>query len=334
MSCPTFCWWRLSWSGRGAYWERRSATSRSFSLRLLDVGLVILIPALFFVAPFVYNNQLLLFNAMVFLTLSQGINIIYGFTGYLPFGYMGLFGSGAYGASLSVLFLHVPAPVAVLLGGLTALVLSVILSPLLRLSGAYFAVATLAASEIVYFVIANPDLTSVTRGPYGINLSVIFNPTASYLTMAVILGLAVAIVIYLKRSYFGLSLKAVRDDSLSASMAGINVGRQRMLALAWSAFLAGLTGATFAWQISVFYPDSVFDPSISIFAIVFCLFGGAGTVLGPILGVAVLYGVYNVIGITEPQYFQLIYGVLIMILVLFLPEGIASLVRRVGRDVL
>ncbi|MFI5368441.1 MAG: branched-chain amino acid ABC transporter permease [Spirochaetia bacterium] len=300
---------------------------------LEDIGLVLLIPAVFAVLPFLYNNQLLLFNAMVFLTLSQGINIIYGFTGYLPFGYMGLFGAGAYGASLSVLFLHVPALVAVLLGGLTALALSLILSPLLRLSGAYFAVATLAAAEIVFSVIANPDLTMVTKGPYGINLSVIFNPRASYMTMAVIAGLATAVVIYLKRSNLGLSLKAVRDDALGAEMAGINVGRQRMLALAWSALFAGLTGATFAWQISVFYPDSVFDPSISIFAIVFCLFGGAGTVLGPIFGVVVLYGVYNLIGITEPQYFQLIYGVLIMVLVLFLPQGIASLMRKPGRDV-
>jgi len=302
--------------------------------RLLDLGLPILIAAVFAVAPFVYNNQLLLFNTMVFLALAQGINIIYGFTGYLPFGYVGLFGAGAYGASLAVLYLHVPAVVAVLLGGMAALVLSLILSPLLRLSGAYFAIATLASSEIVYHVIANPGLTKVTKGPYGINLSVAYSPEASYLTMAVITGLVTAVVIYLKRSHLGLSLKAVRDDPLSAEMAGINVGRQRMLALVWSAFFAGLTGATFAWQISVFYPDSVFDPSISIFAIVFCLFGGAGTVVGPILGVVVLYGVYNLIGITEPQYFQLLYGVLIMVLVLFLPQGITSLLKRGGVDVL
>ncbi len=301
---------------------------------LTDVGLVVLIPALFAVAPFAYDNQLLLFNTMVFLTMAQGINIIYGFTGYLPFGYVGLFGAGAYGASLAVLFLHIPAPVAVLLGGATALVLSLILSPLLRLSGAYFAIATLAASEVVYYVIANPALAGVTKGPYGINLSVAYSPEASYLTMAAITGFATAVVVYLKRSHLGLSLKAVRDDSLSAEMAGINVGRQRMLALLWSAFFAGLTGATFAWQISVFYPDSVFDPSISIFAIVFCLFGGAGTVLGPILGVVILYGVYNVIGITEPQYFQLLYGVLIMALVLFLPEGVVSLLKRRGMHVL
>ncbi len=304
------------------------------SRRLPDLGLILLIPALFALAPFAYNNQLLLFNAMVYLALAQGINIIYGFTGYLPFGYVGLFGAGAYGASLAVLYLHVPALVAVLAGGLTAFILSLILSPLLRLSGPYFAIATLASSEIVYYVIANPGLTKVTKGPYGVNLSVAYSPEASYLTMAVITGLVTGVVLYLKRSHLGLSLKAVRDDPLSAEMAGINVGRQRMLALIWSALVAGLTGATYAWQISVFYPDTVFDPSISIFAIVFCLFGGAGTVLGPIFGVVALYGVYNLIGITEPQYFQLIYGVLIMVLVLFLPQGIASLLKRGGRDVL
>ncbi|HUW66196.1 MAG TPA: branched-chain amino acid ABC transporter permease [Spirochaetia bacterium] len=300
----------------------------------LDLGLIILIPVLFALAPFVYNNQLLLFNAMVFLALAQGINIIYGFTGYLPFGYVGFFGAGAYGTSLAIIFLHVPALIGVLLGGLTALVLGLVLSPLLRLSGAYFAIATLAASEAVYYVISNPGLTNVTKGPYGISLDKAYAPHLSYLTMAVIVGLVTAVVVYLKRSHLGLSLKAVRDDPLSSEMAGINVERQRMVAWIWSALFAGLTGAVFAWQISVFYPDTVFDPSIAIFAIVFTLFGGAGTVLGPILGVVVLYGIYNVIGITEPQYFQLIYGVLIMALVLFLPEGIVSLLKRGGINVL
>ncbi|MDA8336554.1 MAG: branched-chain amino acid ABC transporter permease [Peptococcaceae bacterium] len=300
----------------------------------LDLGLVVLIPVLFALAPLAYNNQLLLFNAMVFLALAQGINIIYGFTGYLPFGYVGFFGAGAYGASLTVMFLHLPAPVAVLLGGLTALALGLVLSPLLRLSGVYFAIASLAASEAVYYVIANPGLVNITKGPYGVSLDRVYSPEFSYLVMAVIVGLVTAVVVYLKRSHLGLSLKAVRDDPLSSETAGIDVKRQRMLAWSWSALFAGLTGAVFAWQISVFYPGTVFDPSISIFAIVFTLFGGAGTVLGPILGTVVLYGVYNLIGITEPQYFQLIYGVLIMVLVLFLPEGIVSLLKRGGANVL
>jgi branched-chain amino acid transport system permease protein len=83
----------------------------------------------------------------------------------------------------------------------------------------------------------------------------------------------------------------------------------------------------------VFYAESVFSAQFTIFAIVFTLFGGTATLLGPVLGVLILYGIYNAIGISTPQYFELIYGVLIMILVLFLPDGLASLARRWGIDV-
>jgi branched-chain amino acid transport system permease protein len=106
----------------------------------------------------------------------------------------------------------------------------------------------------------------------------------------------------------------------------------RMRTQAWllSALIAGLSGGVFAWYVSVFYPETVFSASFSIFAIVFALFGGVATVTGPILGVIILYGTYNAIGITAPQYFQLIYGVLIMALVLFMPDGLVSLLKRRG----
>jgi branched-chain amino acid transport system permease protein len=116
-------------------------------------------------------------------------------------------------------------------------------------------------------------------------------------------------------------------------MAGINVVRERIVAWLLSALIAGLAGGAFAWYVSVFYPETVFSGEFTIFAIVFSLFGGNGTVLGPILGVAVLYGIYNGVGISTPQYFQLIYGALIMLLVLFLPNGLVSLLRQWGIDV-
>lgn len=129
-----------------------------------------------------------------------------------------------------------------------------------------------------------------------------------------------------------MSLRAIRADPLSARMAGVNVVRTRTYAWLISAGLAGLAGGIYGWAVSVFYPDAVFDLSISVFAIVFALFGGVGTVLGPLLGTVVLFGVYNAIGISQPQYFQLIYGVLIVLIVLFLPNGLLSLrLRRRSR---
>jgi branched-chain amino acid transport system permease protein len=283
--------------------------------------------------PLVYGNQLLLFNFIVFLTMAQGVNILYGFTGYLPFGYVGFFGAGAYGFSLAVMHLQALPLAAMGCAAAAALLLALLLTPLLRLSGAYFAIASLAAAQAVAQIVANPNLTEITRGPYGISLSGVFDPDLSYGVAVVILAATIGVVITLRNSRFGLALQAIREDPVTASMSGINVVRGRTIAWLLSALAAGLTGGVFAWHVSVFYPETVFSPEFSIFAIVFALFGGIATISGPILGVLILYGFYNAIGISAPQYFQLTYGLLIMALVLFLPNGLVSLAQKWGIDV-
>lgn len=296
--------------------------------------LLVLAPvvAIFALLPGIYSNHLLLFNFIVFMMLAQGINVIYGFTGYLPFGYVGFFGAGAYGFSLMVMHLGA-APLAALLGGvLAAVLLGLVLTPLFRLSGAYFAIANLAAALALLQLVANPALQKLTNGPYGISLRGVFNPSFAYAIALVGLAATLLLVIWLGNSRFGMALKAIRDDSISAGMAGIDVVRARVIAWLLSAVIAGFAGAVFAWYVSVFYPETVFSNEFSVFAIVFALFGGTATVLGPILGVVILYGVYNAVGITTPQYFQLIYGLLIMAIVLFLPNGLVSLLRRWGID--
>ena len=85
-----------------------------------------------------YSNELLLFNFITFFTLAQGLNVIYGFTGYLPFGYVGFYGAGAYGFALAVMHLAVPPLVGMLCGAVAAVLLGIVLIPLMRLSGAYF----------------------------------------------------------------------------------------------------------------------------------------------------------------------------------------------------
>lgn len=272
------------------------------------------------------SNTLLLINMTVYIVLAQGINVIYGFTGYLPFGYGGFFGVGAYGMAVSVSHFNLPALAAVITGGATAVIVSLVLIPLLRLRGAYFAIASLASALALAAVISNPALQEVTGGPYGVHLDNIYNLPGSYVLGVVLVGLSTLLVVYLRRSRLGLIMLAVRADQISASMGGINVGRVRAIAWIFSAALAGLAGGLYAWSITTFYPDAVFALNISLFAIVFALFGGAGSVLGPVVGSVVLYGVYNMIGISQPQYFQLIFGILIIMVVLFLPRGMGSLV--------
>lgn len=297
---------------------------------LPDLLLPALVLVAFGVAPFLYSNELMLFNFVMFLALAQGLNIVYGFTGYLPFGYVGFYGAGAYGFALAVMHLHAPPLAAMAAGGAAALVLAVVLLPLLRLSGAYFAISSLAAAQAVYEIVSNPALQDITKGPYGVSLSSVFAPRFSYYVGLAVLGGAFALVVWLRNSRFGLALQAIREDPVSAGMAGVSVVRGRTIAWLLSALVAGLVGAAFAWHISVFYPDTAFDLGVSIFATVFVLFGGATTLTGPLLGVLILYGVYNWIGITVPQYFQFIYGALIVGLVLFLPNGLVSLLTGRG----
>jgi len=289
--------------------------------------------AAFLLLPAVYANRSLLFTMMTLITLAQGLNLLYGFTGYLPFGYVGFFGAGAYGMSLLVLHAHVAAPLAVLGGGVAAVLAALILSPLLRLSGAYFSIANLAASQILFLIVANPALSDITGGPYGLNIEATFDPTAAYAAMLVIMLLACGVAVFFCHSRFGLGLRAMTQEPVSAEMAGIDIVRARLLVWLASAAVAGLTGGAYAWDISVYYPEAVFGLQISVFAIVFALFGGVGTVAGPILGAVVLYALYSAIGISLPQYFELLYGFLIVLLALFLPDGVLSLFRggRIGR---
>jgi len=295
--------------------------------KAFDLAGIVLPVLLFSFALHIYNNELLLVYMMVYVVLAQSINISYGFTGYLPFGLFGIFGVGAYAGALSTLHLHVPALVGVLFGGLGGVVIGLIFMPLFRLRGAYFAIATLAGAEAVADIVANPSLVKVTNGPYGINLAAYYSSGQFYVSAVVLVGLTLVVVYYLRHSRFGLSLQAIRDDAYSAAMAGVNVVRYRSIAWLLAAALAGMAGAVFGWATSVFYPTAVFDASISVFAIVFALFGGTGSLWGPTVGAVVLYALYSAIGISNPQFFELIYGLVIILLILFVPRGFAGLGR-------
>ncbi len=301
--------------------------------RLVNGVIPVLLLAGFSVSPLVYANQAILFQMMAFMALAQGVNLLYGFTGYLPFGYVGFFGIGAYGMAISIQLLHFPGILAVIIGGLLSSVIAMAFLPLLRLSGAYFAISSLAAAEVLSHIVSNSAFIHITNGPYGEQLTQSYHPLTSYVVMVIVLVLTTVVVIFIRNRPFGRALMAIREDPVSAAMAGISVVRARSVVWLLSALIAGLTGALFGWHMSVFYPSTVFDLNISILAIVFTLFGGYGTVTGPVLGSIVLYGLYNAIGISDPQYFQLIYGLLIIALVLFLPGGIISLIQRRGNYV-
>jgi hypothetical protein len=163
------------------------------------------------------------------------------------------------------------------------------------------------------------------------SLPALFTADQLYTIGGIIAGLALLVVVYVRASHFGLSLRGIRADRISAAMAGVDVVRTRTVAWLISAALAGLAGGVWAIMTAAFYAETPFDLTISVYAIVFALFGGVRTVLGPLFGTVVLYSLYQYIGISNPQDFELVYGLLIIVLVLFLPGGLTSLVKIATR---
>jgi len=277
-------------------------------------------------------NQLLVLNFLIFGILAVGINLSYGFINYVPFGYAGVFGIGAYALGISITLMHVSSIVGVLIGGVAGMICGLVLLPLLRLRGAYFAVATLAAAELLHKIVANPILAEWTQGPYGLDLHLAGHSSLGlYLSFFLLLG-GIIFTVFLRASIFGRSLLAAKDNPLSAQAAGIPVYGGRMIIWLVSSVIAGLAGAIYALNVKFFYPDTVFDLSFSLFPLIFAILGGVGTAVGPLVGTLLLYGLYTLIGLKMPDVFQLLFGVVVIIVMLSLPGGLVGWVRKRGVD--
>ncbi len=298
-----------------------------------DAGIMVLpLALLFLLGPMLFANQGLFMELAIYVMLADALNIVYGFTGYLPFGFGVFFAVGAYGTAILVAFHGWPVALAILAGALFSALLSLLFTPLLRLSGAYFAIASLAAFEAVYLIFSNSSLTSVTGGPYGISFTSVYAPNLDYAVAAVLAVVSALTVLAVSGSSFGIALKAIREDRFAVELAGVNSLKYRTYAWLISSFLSGVAGGLYGWYLGFFYPEAVFSlTDFSVLVIVFVLFGGRGTVFGPLIGVAVLFAVYEFLTLYFSNLVLIIFGVLLVLLILFIPNGIMEQVTRLGR---
>lgn len=272
-------------------------------------------------------NISLLSSLLIFIALAQGINIVYGFTGYLPFGYSGFFGAGAYSFAIGVMHLHLGAIPSLAIAACAALVLAALLTPLFRLTGAYFAIGSLAVALALLGIIENPALTDLTKGPYGVSIPQVFAPVFSYFTALIVMLFATSIALYLQYSHFGRCLRAMADDTDSAMMIGIRAPRLRAYAWLLSALVGGLAGGVFAWSSYTFFPETVFDINYTMFPLLFALAGGMRSALGVAVSTIVLYSLYNALGVNT-QYASIVFAIAIILIMIFLPQGSAPIVKR------
>lgn len=277
-----------------------------------------------------------MFLVFMLVTLASSINIIMGYTGYVSFGHIVFFGIGGYVAFYLMFAQNVHFLVAAIAGGVVAAALAALIgTPILRLRGAYFALATIGILEATRTFMTNFE-------PFGGALGMFFNfavydsyggaangAQLAYVAMTVIALATIATSYVVRRSKFGLSLMAIREDQDVAMIVGIDPARAKVIAYVISAFFPGLAGATFFFKNGIIEPASAFDLVRSIESLVMVVLGGTGTVAGPIVGAAV-YEWFRGFLITNPTFasFQLsIAGLLLLLVVLFVTAGLVGWLR-------
>lgn len=288
------------------------------------------------IAPMVVPNEYylqILTQACVFAISACGLNVIVGLAGQLSLAHAGFFGMGAYAVAL----LATKAGVAFWLALPAGMVLCIIAghaigSVCLRSKGHYFAIFTLAVGIIIHLVIQKWE--SLTHGHVGVigipgpgpigPITFDSGIARAYLAL-VFLALTVLAVSRLVRSPIGRTLMAVRESEPLAAAVGVDVMAAKRLAFTISAALAGLAGGLFAGFIGFLGPESS-NVEMTFNTLLYIMVGGIGSLAGPVAGTFIVYGLSQVLAVLQ-QYQMVIFGLALVLLILFMPSGLTGMWR-------
>jgi len=354
----------LNGARNGPRAERIRAFAQVHRSTTIIIGMAIvavLLPVLSLIPPFsIFQDQTVWMsgfsNAGVFVLLALGLNIVVGLAGLLDLGYAAFFAIGAYTyayGSSPFSGVHAPFLLMLVLGALVAATFGVLLgAPTLRLRGDYLAIVTLGFGEIVPIVFLNSDkYTEGTNGIGGLYPPSlpgvefgILNPWPFYLLMMVIITVVMVLIYRLQESRIGRAWMAIREDELAAASNGLNTVTTKLLAFALGASTAGFAGVFNASKLTLVSPDQ-FLSQVSFSVLAMIVLGGLGNIWGVALGAFIIYTIQVVLlkqmntffeslqvpilqDINFVQYQFLLYGLALVIMMLFRPEGLFPSQRR------
>ena len=313
------------------------------------VWLILLITTIFMLLPWWTDDVSMresLMLAAVYITLASSLNMMIGYAGYVNFGNIVFFGLGGYFCVYLVNDWHWPVLPAALVGGVCVSAFAMLFGfGILRLRGAFFALSTIGINEAVRAFVTNFEpwggatgiyLALDAYGPLGGPMQALW--TVYFLIVAV-MGLSLLLSYFIKRSKFGLGLKAIGQNEDAAAILGVNTRRYKALIYSTSAFLPAVAGGLYFFKSGIIEPTSAFNLTQSIEAIVMVMLGGHGTVIGPALG-AFLYEELRGLLLTSASFSHLqlvIAGALLLAIVLFVPGGLMGWIHQRfprSRDVL
>ena len=299
---------------------------------VLHLGVLAVLFVLQFVLPAYHHGNLA--RIMVLASFAAGYNILFGYTGLLSLGHALFFAAGMYGMGLGMRLLEMsPAP-ALVMGVLAGFVVAAVLGALaLRTVGVAFMIVTLMFAQAGYLTVLY--FGAVTRGDegfviqqaervlWGIDLS---DPTNRYFAAFTLFALCLLASLRLVQTRFGRVLIAIRENEDRAQMLGYDVFRYKLAAVILSGTFSAAAGAVYGLLFG-YVGASFASVQYSIFPLLWVLLGGAGTVLGPLIGTAFMFYLIDLSsGITTA--YLLITGVVLVLLTLFLPQGLAGELRR------
>jgi branched-chain amino acid transport system permease protein len=295
-----------------------------------------------FAIPLVITNQYTLsvmVTTLILLVLNISWNFVLGVAGVWNFGQLALYALGGYGAGIIMLHSSVSPWLALLAGGVVAAIAAVLLSfPTLRLYGIYTSLLTFAFAEVIQYVILN-DGSGLTGGSFGLpivpglynSLSLDASTKAYFWTVLAVVVIATIVLAAVGHSQLGIALRGIRDAPAYAAARGVNPLRYRIIAFAISGFLAGIAGALYVSYNQSISPSVMGLTPLSVY-VTMLVIGGLGTSMGPIVG-TILVQIVATLLVTHPSAEFTILGLFLLVVVIFVPDGLVGLIARYWRKV-
>ncbi len=317
----------------------RSAFPAMTSGRWGLAGLAVLLAA---AVPLLLTNQYTLgvmITTLILLVLNISWNFLLGVGGVWNFGQLAVYALGGYGAGIIMLHSSVSPWLALLAGGLVAMTAAILLSfPTLRLYGIYTSLLTFAFAEVIQYVILN-DGSGLTGGSFGLpivpglysSLSLSTSAKAYYWTVLAVVVISTLLLAAVGSSTFGIALRGIRDAPAYAAARGVSPLRYRIGAFAISGFLAGIAGGLYVSYDQSISPSVMGLTPMSVY-VTMLVIGGLGTATGPIIG-TVLVQIVATLLVTHPGAEFTILGLFLLVVVVFVPDGLAGLVGRYWRRI-
>lgn len=281
------------------------------------------------IAPFGISGYWLRLITFIFMWigLAGSLNLLTGYTGYLDFGHVAFFGIGAYMTGVLMVKMGMPFFPAMFIAAVFAGIMAIIVGiPTMRLRGAYFAIAMLAFAEAMKQVVL--EFEGITGGGNGLSLPIYTNYRFFYYMMFSAVLLMIGMTFWFEKSKFGKALMAIREAELAAEVSGVNTFFCKLIAFGISAFVAGIIGGIYAYWMTFLYPGDAFNVLITVRMIIMAFLGGAGTLLGPIIGATFLAAIEEVLWAEFKYTYLIIVGFIVVFVVLALPRGLVGLVRQ------